>query len=228
MSKEHILVIDDDEEIQIVARHALEPEGYQVAEAATGEDGLRAIARKKPDLILLDLMLPEMNGLDVCRELKASPDYQRIPVVMLTAKDDEADIVTGLELGAEDYITKPFSTKVLVARLRAVLRRQARPTPGADAPLDLGELSIHPGRHEVLYKGASIRLTPTEFKILQVLAARPGWVFTRYQIVDAIRGEDFAVTDRSVDVQISSLRRKMGKAGRLIETVRGIGYRFKD
>ncbi|MCE9616700.1 MAG: response regulator transcription factor [Lentisphaerae bacterium] len=229
MAKARILIIDDDEEIQDLAKATLEPEGYVITTASNGKLGLRALSTDAaPDLILLDLMMPEMDGLDVCRQIKADEARQRIPIIMLSAKDHEADIVSGLELGADDYITKPFSTRVLVARIHAVLRRRGRPALASDEPVKAHGLTIHAGRHEIRYRGHTINLTPTEFKILQVLAGRPGWVFTRYQIVDAIRGEDFAVTDRSVDVQISALRRKMGEAGALIETVRGIGYRFKD
>lgn len=227
MAKTKILVIDDDEEIQGITRDSLIPEGFDVTAVGTGEDGLESVHSAPPDLILLDLMLPEMNGLDVCRQLRAD-DSPRIPVIMLSAKNHEADIVSGLEIGADDYITKPFSPRVLLARIRAVLRRGSHAAPAAGEPLRAHGLTIHPGRHEILYKNRTIDLTPMEFKILQVLASRPGWVFTRYQIVDAIRGEDFAVTDRSVDVQISALRRKMGEAADLIETVRGIGYRFRD
>jgi two-component system, OmpR family, alkaline phosphatase synthesis response regulator PhoP len=228
MAKAKILIIDDDEEIQDLTRETLEPEGYAISTASNGKAGLRAITDSAPDLILLDLMMPEMDGLDVCRQIKTDENRKRIPIIMLSAKDHEADIVSGLELGADDYITKPFSTRVLVARIHAVLRRRGRVSLEADEPLKAHGLTIHPGRHEIRYRGHAIDLTPTEFKILQVLANRPGWVFTRYQIVDAIRGEDFSVTDRSIDVQVSALRRKMGDAGTLVETVRGIGYRFKD
>ncbi len=146
---------------------------------------------------------------------------------MLTAKGEEADIVTGLELGADDYITKPFSPRVLVARVRAVLRRNRREAPLETEALQIYDLVIHPGRHEVLISGSPVELTFTEFAILDFLARRPGWVFTRFQIVDAVRGEDYPVTDRSVDVQIVGLRRKLGPCGKYIETVRGVGYRFK-
>jgi two-component system, OmpR family, alkaline phosphatase synthesis response regulator PhoP len=228
MAKEKILIIDDDVEILEYTEEALKQEGYQVKSATAGESGLKLVASFRPELILLDLMLPGMDGLSVCKNLKARTESAAIPVIMLSAKDADADIVTGLELGAEDYITKPFRSPVLIARVRTVLRRMAVPEQQDDQPLELHDLVIHPGRHEVLYKKKLVKLTPTEFKILHVLAARPGWVFTRYQIVDAVRGEDFAVTDRSVDVQISALRRKLGKAGELVETIRGIGYRVKD
>jgi two-component system phosphate regulon response regulator PhoB len=147
---------------------------------------------------------------------------------MLTAKGEEADIVTGLELGADDYIAKPFSPRVLLARLRAALRRRSEPLLPASEPLETKELVIHPGRHEVLLKGQAIPLTVTEFRLLHLLVRKPGWVFTRSHIVDEIHGEDYPVSDRSIDVQIVSLRKKLGVFGRHIETIRGIGYRFKD
>ena len=181
-----------------------------------------------PDLIILDLMLPNVDGLDVCKELKKNSQTQHIPIIMLTAKTEEADVVTGLELGADDYVTKPFSPRVLVARVRAVLRRKTYGLDNKSEPLSIHEIIIHPGRHEVLVDGESVDLTFTEFNILQFLAKRPGWVFTRYQIVDAVRGDDYPVTERSVDVQIVGLRKKLGDYGHYIETVRGVGYRFKE
>jgi two-component system phosphate regulon response regulator PhoB len=182
---------------------------------------------KTPDLIVLDLMLPGIDGLEVCKRLKADSDLRETPVVMLTAKGEESDIVAGLELGADDYITKPFSGKVLVARVRRLLRKVI------DASEDKGLVKIHglvidPGRHEVTLNDEPVTLTLTEFNILHTLARRPGMVFTRYQIVDSIHGDDYLVTDRAVDVQIVALRRKLGSSGKLIETVRGVGYRFKD
>jgi two-component system phosphate regulon response regulator PhoB len=151
-----------------------------------------------------------------------------MPIVMLTAKGGEADIVTGLELGADDYVTKPFSPRVLVARLKAVLRRQAEPEPTDQDVVRVHDIEIHPGRHEVIAGDEKIELTYTEFRILHLLARRPGWVYTRYQIVDGVRGENYPVTDRSVDVHIAGLRKKLGERGDYIETVRGVGYRFKD
>ncbi|MDK2858022.1 MAG: two-component system, OmpR family, phosphate regulon response regulator PhoB [Verrucomicrobiota bacterium] len=229
MAKKQILVIEDEEDIRELVRYNLEREGFGVLEAESGEDGLNAAAQNKPDLILLDLMLPGKDGLQVCRELKRSDDLQEIPLIMMTAKGEESDIVTGLELGAEDYIVKPFSPKVLVARVKAVLRRKtAAAAPDAGDVLSIHGITIHPGRHEVTVGGKSIDLTATEFGILHFLARRPGWVFTRYQIVDAVHGEDYPVTERSIDVQIVGLRKKLKKTGDYIETVRGIGYRIKD
>jgi two-component system phosphate regulon response regulator PhoB len=172
-------------------------------------------------------MLPGMDGLEVCRKLKSSPRTDRIPIIMLTAKGEEADIVSGLEVGADDYVTKPFSPKVLVARVRRLLHRViARELEGK--PVKIHELTIDPARHEVTVKGKPVQLTFTEFKILHALAKRPGYVFTRYQIVDSIHGSDYLVTDRAVDVQIVSLRKKLGMCSKYIETVRGVGYRFRD
>jgi two-component system phosphate regulon response regulator PhoB len=179
-------------------------------------------------------MLPGMDGLTVCHKLKNQPKTKAIPIVMLTAKGEESDIVAGLNLGADDYITKPFSPKVLLARARAVLRRVAtrdQESPEGskgEGPFSIHELTIHPGRHEVLVEGAVVDLTSTEFRLLQLLARRPGWVFTRQQILDGVHGDNYAITDRAVDVQIVGLRRKLGSAGRYIETVRGVGYRFRD
>jgi two-component system phosphate regulon response regulator PhoB len=228
MAREKILVVEDDEDIQELIRFNLVKEGYQVAGVTTGEKALAAARVQMPHLILLDLMLPGVDGLEVCRQLKREASTQAIPIVMLTAKGEESDIVTGLEVGADDYVTKPFSPKVLIARLRSVLRRKAARAPDDKAPIRIHELTIDPGRHEVLVKGKPIELTYTEFRVLQLLAGRPGWVFTRNQIVDAVRGEDYAVTDRAVDVQIVGLRRKLGALEKYIETVRGVGYRFKE
>jgi len=228
MAKEHILVVDDEADILELVEYNLSKDGYKVSRAETGEAALAKARAAMPDLVILDLMLPGLDGLEVCRRLKADPKTQHVPVVMLTAKGEEADIVAGLELGADDYITKPFRPRVLVARVRAVLRRKAKEALDDQAPLKVGDLEIQPGRHEVLVKGKPVDLTRTEFRILHLLARRPGWVFTRYQIVDGTQGDDAAVTDRSVDVHIVSLRRKLGPRGSAIETVRGVGYRFKD
>jgi two-component system phosphate regulon response regulator PhoB len=179
-------------------------------------------------LILLDIMLPGMDGLEVCRTLSAQDATRAIPIIMLTAKGEEADIVTGLQMGADDYITKPFSPRVLLARIKVVLRRQRRDADVGEQPLNIGELHIHPGRREVCVKHKPVDLTFTEFGILHFLARHPGWVYTREQIVDAVHGEDYPVTDRSIDVQMVNLRRKLGAAGDGLETVRGVGYRFKE
>jgi two-component system alkaline phosphatase synthesis response regulator PhoP len=227
MAGEKILVVDDEENIRELVKYNLAREGYQVTTVNSGEEALKQIRAKLPDLIVLDLMLPGMDGLDVCRQLKSDGRTVHIPIVMLTVKGEESDIVIGLELGADDYIIKPFSPKVLLARLKAVLRRREKEPIQESDIITVGDLTIHPGRHEILVQGKAVKLTSTEFRILHLMARRPGWVFTRYQIVDAARGEDAAVTDRSVDFHITSLRRKLGPCSDLIETVWGVGYRFK-
>ncbi len=228
MAKESLLVVDDEEDILELLNYNLSKEGYQTTGVTSGEEALQAIKAKAPDLVLLDLMLPGMDGLEVCRLLKSEAGTKHIPIIMLTARGEEADVVTGLELGADDYITKPFSPRVLLARVRAVLRRRKTMLPAAEAPLRIHELEIHPGRHEVLVEGQRLDLTLTEFRLLHLLASRPGWVFTRSQIIDKVHGENYPATDRSVDVQIVTLRKKLGICGKYLETVRGVGYRFKD
>jgi two-component system alkaline phosphatase synthesis response regulator PhoP len=228
MAKKSILVVDDEEDILELLRFNLSREGYQVSCSPAGEDALSRIRSHIPDLIVLDLMLPGVDGLEVTRHLKGDSKTKDIPIVMLTAKGEEADIVTGLELGADDYITKPFSPRILVARVRAALRRKDQVGLDDESTLKVRDLVIHPGRREVLVGGKPVSLTFTEFGIVNYIARRPGWVFTRAQIVDAVRGDDYPVTDRSVDVQIVGLRKKLGAAGAYIETVRGVGYRFKE
>lgn len=230
MSKEKILVIEDEEDILALIHFNLVKEGFSVECATTGEEGYKKAKDIGPDLILLDLMLPGIDGLDVCKYLRQAPETKDCPIIMLTAKGEEHDIVKGLELGADDYIPKPFSSQVLLARIRAVLRRRIKPEGHKSQvqPIEIHKLYIHPGRNKVVADGEDIELTYTEFKILTTLASRPGWVFNRSQIVDAVHGEGYAVTDRAVDVQIVGLRKKLGGCGDYIETVRGIGYRFKE
>jgi len=227
MSKTHILVVDDEEDILELVRYNLAKEGYQVDCVASGEEALKLAKSKHPDLIILDLMLPGVDGFDVCKQLKRDIETASIPVVMLTAKGEDADIVAGLELGADDYITKPFSPRVLTARIRAALRRGVGEEE-SDTVLRLRNIIINPTRHEVTVNGQPIDLTVTEFGILHFLARRPGWVYSRNQIISGVKGSDYAVTERSVDVQITGLRKKLGEAGQYLETVRGVGYRFKD
>jgi two-component system phosphate regulon response regulator PhoB len=223
-----ILAVDDEEDLLELVTFNLTKEGYQVTGTTTGEDAVRLARSLSPDLVVLDLMLPGINGLDVCRILKNDTATRHIPIIMLTAKGSEADMVTGLELGADDYIAKPFSPRVLIARVRAVLRRTEAPAAGDATVLTVHGLTIDPGRHRVLADGQPVTLTYTEFNILHLLARRVGWVFTRYQIMDAARGEDATVTERAVDVHVSSLRRKLGAAGACVETVRGVGYRLRE
>lgn len=229
MSKKNILVVDDEEDILELVQFNLQREGYNIKTAASGEKALEMINEESPDLIVLDLMLPGIDGLEITKRLKGDYNKMDIPIIMLSAKGEEADVVTGLELGADDYVTKPFSPRVLVARVKAVLRRNSvEAQPEQEKVLKLHDLVIHPGRHEVLVKNKPVQLTYTEFGILNYLACKPGWVFTRSQIVDAVKGDDYFVTDRSVDVQIVGLRKKLGSAGKYVETVRGVGYRFKE
>lgn len=232
MLEPSILVVEDEEDIRELVEYNLRKEGYRPAGVASGEEGLAAARTGSYELILLDLMLPGVDGLTVCRTLKANPETAGTPIVMLTAKGEEGDIVAGLNLGADDYITKPFSPRVLLARVKAVLRRGAsQGTSTSDKrnePIRIHELVIDPKRHEVLVENQACELTSTEFRLLSFLANRPGWVFTRSQIIDGIHGENYPITDRAVDVQVVGLRKKLHEAGRYIETVRGVGYRFKE
>ncbi len=233
MLRESVLVVEDEADIRELVSYNLLKEGYQVAGVASGEDALMAVEAKVPDLILLDIMLPGLDGLTICRRLKSDPRLSAVPVIMLTAKGEEPDIVAGLNMGADDYITKPFSPRVLLARVQAVLRRAeanvGEQDDGEDEEcLEVREIRIHPGRHEVSVHGTSVELTATEFKLLHLLMQRPGWVLTRQQILDGVHGDSYAITDRAVDVQIVGLRRKLGPAGACIETVRGVGYRLKE
>jgi two-component system phosphate regulon response regulator PhoB len=227
MAHEKVLVIEDDEDIQILIRHNLEKESLKTTIVSFGEKALLKLRSESFDCILLDLMLPGMmDGIEVCRTLKKDIKTQHIPIIMVTAKGEESDIVAGLELGAEDYIVKPFSPRILVARIRSVLRRKAKEVYNKEKVISLGDLEIHPGRHEVMLKRMRLDLTFMEFQVLHLLASEPGWVFTRNQVIDSVRADNYPVTDRSVDVVIVGLRKKLGTAGPLIETVRGVGYRF--
>jgi two-component system, OmpR family, alkaline phosphatase synthesis response regulator PhoP len=228
MAKEKILVVDDEEDILELITFNLFREGYKVFTADNGEKAIKIAKSEIPDMIILDLMLPGIDGLEVARVLKSRDNTKAIPIIMLSAKGDESDIVSGLELGADDYITKPFSPKILIARIRAVLRRKSDEISSENTPLHVHVFVIDPHRREVMVDENPVELTYTEFEVLYFLARRPGWVFTRTQIVDAAKGENYAVTDRSVDVQIVGLRKKLGDAGKFIETVRGVGYRFRE
>ena len=228
MSRQSVLVVEDEEDIMEVIRFNLEKEGYEVHQALSGEKALQVIENNLPSLVLLDLMLPGINGLDLCRIFKQNDRTKAIPVIMLTAKSEDADIVAGLEMGAEDYITKPFSPRVLLARVRTILRRRESGVKDDSSVIQVEGMQIHPGRHEVTMGENVVDLTPSEFRILHYLARRPGWVYSRDQIIDAIRGHGYVVTDRAIDVQVVGLRKKLGDYGKFIETVRGIGYRFRD
>lgn len=225
MDKKHILIVDDEQDIRNLLKFNLDNENYKTILVEDGETAISEARKSNPDLIILDLMLPGIQGLDVCRILKNSDDTSNIPILMLTAKGEEIDIVKGLELGADDYVVKPFSVKVLLARVNNILKRKLKPEK--DSILEFDNLIIHPGKHEVNIEGGEkVDLTFSEFKILFVLASHPNWVYTRNQLIDEIRGEDYPVTDRSIDFQIVGLRKKLKKASKYVQTVRGIGYRF--
>lgn len=230
MNRERILLVEDEQDIQELLKFHLEHEGFAVTAVGTGEAALQAMSSESPDLILLDLMLPDISGTEICRRLKATPETDDIPIIMLTAKDSEADIIAGLEMGAVDYVTKPFRPRVLVARIHAALRRPDSNSTDTDmAPLiHIGPLTIDADRHKVEVKGKEVHLTCTEFRILQILADNPGYPYSRKHIVNQIHGESYVVTERIVDVQMVSLRKKLGHWGDWIETVRGVGYRFKE
>ena len=228
MARVRILVVDDELDILELIRYNLTRNNYDMTGVASGEEAFASVRMSPPDLVVLDLMLPGVDGLEVCRRLKNDTRTAAIPVIILSAKGEEADVVTGLELGADDYLTKPFSPRVLLARIKAVLRRQQSEPDAGDAVITHHGLQIHPGRHEVQMAGARVQLTLTEFRILYLLARRPGWVFTRNQILETVQGDDSSVTTRAVDVHIVALRRKLGPSGDLIETIRGVGYRLQE
>jgi two-component system phosphate regulon response regulator PhoB len=225
MDMYRILVVDDEEDIAELVRYNLTSEGYHVSCTGSGEDAIRLIRSEPFDLVVLDLMLPGMSGIRVAETLRSDPKFLNIPIIMLTAKGEETDIITGLGL-ADDYVTKPFSPKILDARISAVLRRKSGPSE--KDILRRGDISIDPGKRRVEVCGEPVELSFTEFQILVMLCRRPGWVSTRSQIVDGIRGDNYPVTERSVDVQIVGLRKKLGPCGHYIETVRSVGYRFKE
>lgn len=233
MGKITILVVEDEAAIQQLVSYNLIKAGFHVTCADNGEEALECLLEESIDCVLLDLMLPGMSGLEVCETIRRKSDQngRYVPIVMLTAKGEEEDIVEGLEYGADDYITKPFSPKVLIARIKAVLRRgyeRQKQEEDDQSTIVVGDLEIDKGRHEVRLQGEPLHLTMTEFGILTLLASKPGWVFSRQQIIDSVRGYDFLITPRAIDVQVFGLRKKMGDSGKLVETVRGVGYRFKS
>jgi two-component system alkaline phosphatase synthesis response regulator PhoP len=227
MARGRILVIDDEKDLIELVRYNLEKEGFVVRSAQDGEAGLAAAKKELPDLIIVDLMLPGIDGLDVCRSLRSDSRTARIPVIMLTAKSAEADRILGLELGADDYVTKPFSPRELIARIKAVLRRTSTPQAASEV-IRRGSLAIDMARRTVNCAGEPIVLTATEFRLLQFFAAHSGHVFSRAQLIDGAMGKDVSVEDRTIDVHITGLRKKLGNCGDWIETVRGFGYRFRD
>lgn len=223
-----VLVVEDEADIRTLILFNLQKDGYQAYGVPSGEEGLRLVAEKRPRLVVLDLMLPGMDGVAVCRKLRKNPDTRNIPILMLTARGEEEDVVSGLEAGADDYMPKPFSNRVLLARVRSLLRRSGAlgDDSGGDGTLSVGGIVLTPERREVTVDGRKVELTAGEYKTLQSMMRRPGVVFTRNQLLDLVRGALHAVTDRAVDVQIVGLRRKLGPAGSMIETVRGAGYRI--
>ncbi len=240
MSKEKVLIIEDEADIRSLIKYNLNKAGFNRIE--TAESGLEGIEKAKeflPDIILLDIMLPDVDGLNVCRKLRKSSKTNNIPIIMLTAKSEETDIIIGLEMGADDYITKPFSNKVLIARVRSVLRRHNEYNSSTDDEdneeshqqqkyIRRGDFTIDLNTREVTYKDQLITLTYSEFEILYLLARRSGWVYSREKIVNAIKGDGYPVTERAIDVQIVGLRKKLGVAGNHIQTIRGVGYRFVE
>ena len=227
MSESTVLVIDDEKDLLELVRYNLEKEHLSVIVASDGRSGLEIAQRHKPDLILLDLMMPGMNGLEVCQRLRGDTRTSRIPVLMLTAKAEESDKVVGLEMGGDDYVTKPFSVRELLARVRASLRRSSQPSDEGEV-LRRGELAIDTARHDVTYAGKRVSLTATEFRILHFVASRRGRVLSRDDIIEGALGRDSAVIDRTIDVHVTSLRKKLGPGGAMIETVRGFGYRLSE
>ena len=227
MARGRILVIDDEKDLIELVRYNLEKDGFNVKGAQDGESGLSTAIKELPDLIVVDLMLPGVDGLDVCRSLRMDKRTTRIPIIMLTAKSEESDRILGLELGADDYITKPFSPRELVARIKAVLRRSSIPQEPSDV-IRRGTLTIDLARRAISCTGESIILTATEFRLLQFFATHPGRVFSRSELIDGVLGRDVVVENRTIDVHITGLRKKLGECGEWIETVRGFGYRFRE
>jgi two-component system, OmpR family, alkaline phosphatase synthesis response regulator PhoP len=231
LSAERILIIEDDPEIQEMLKFAFVREGWQITMASTGEEGLKILQSKETDCIILDIMLPGMDGLKTLKKIRENKNFQTLPVILCTARGEEADIIAGLELGADDYVVKPYSPRVLAARIRAGLRRKEAASAQGESSqkkiFQYGKLSLDIDRHTVHLDKKPLDLFPTEFSILVQFMSNPDIVFSRQRLITAIRGSDYPVTDRSIDVQIMGLRKKLGDAGDMIETIRGIGYRFK-
>jgi two-component system phosphate regulon response regulator PhoB len=227
MTRPKILIIEDERALSQVLTYNLQREGYETLVAYDGQEGLRKAQTLLPDLVLLDLMLPVVDGLDVCRRLRSGEQTRKIPILMLTAKGEETDQLVGFSLGADDYVTKPFSVKVLLQRIKAVQRRFQSEEEPANVVDHLG-IRLDRLRHQVSVHGKQVELTPTEFRLLECFLRQPGRAFTRSQLMDAAMGEEAVVLERTIDVHVKSLRRKLGRAGHLIETVRGLGYRFRE
>lgn len=225
-----VLVVEDERDLQELLKYSLERENYRVRCTSSGKQAIQLVIDKQPAIVLLDLMLPDVDGLEVCRSIRSNEETSAVAILMLTAKGGEVDVVAGLEVGADDYMTKPFSPRELIARVRAVLRRvrsrDEHSRPNSHRAVQIGDIAIDPSRHEVFVKDDLIDLTTTEFKLLYLLISRPGRVFTRQQIIKEVHGTHTTVTSRTVDVQILNLRRKLGILGSKLSTVRGIGYKF--
>lgn len=231
MSKVKIVIIEDEPDIIEVMSYNLKREGFLVSSSRRGDEGISLVRKQSPALVLLDLMLPGTDGLSVCQQLKADPMTREIPIIMVSAKGEESDVVIGLGLGADDYIAKPFSPRELLARVKAVLRRsmlqQDQQKEQQKSRLQIDELTIDALRHEVAISGELIKLTATEFKLLYQLAAQPGRAFSREQLLNRVVGGGVVVVDRNIDVHVRSVRKKLGDYSRMIETIRGVGYRFQ-
>ena len=229
MTRERILVVEDEGDLREVLAYNLSREGFRVSTARNAEEALERARQDKPDLVLLDLMLPDRDGIEVCRSVRQDADLAGTPIIMVTAKSEESDVVLGLGVGADDYVTKPFNVRELLARVKAVLRRGGQRSKGDEpAPIRHHGVAIDPARHEVHVDGEPIRLTATEFKLLHFLARRPGRVWTRAELLRRVLGDDAIRVDRNIDVHVRAIRKKLGSHRNVIETVRGVGYRFKD
>lgn len=230
MAEADILIVEDEPDIAELIRFHVSREGFEARALGSGRLALEEISRRQPTLIVLDLMLPDVDGLEVCRQLKWKPETRNIPILIVSAKGGEADIVTGLELGADDYITKPFTPKVLLARMKNILRRQSPDERSRSNRFVLagGDVVIDIDRHQVMIRGEVVDFTPTEFGILRCLASRPGFVRTRDQIISAVHGAHTVLSSRTVDVHVTTIRRKLGDLEAIIQTVRGVGYRLAE
>jgi len=222
-----ILVVDDEPDLLELVRFNLSQAGFAVDTAASGREALEKVRRSPPDLLVLDLMLPDVSGNDIARQIRSDAAIADLPILMLTAKSEEVDRVVGFELGADDYVTKPFSPRELILRVKAVLRRRAA-APSATPGLEHGALRLDPDRHRCFVKGEEVDLTAKEFKLLTTLMSRPGRVLSRERLLDEVWGAEITVTSRTIDTHLKRLREKLGVAGDLIETVRGVGYRFAE
>ena len=227
MSKGMVLIIDDEKDLIELVRYNLNKEGFDVLGAGDGESGLSLAVRKKPDVVIIDLMLPGIDGLEVCRTLRSRAETSNIPIIMLTAKASESDRIVGLELGADDYITKPFSPREVAARVKALLRR-IQGFQKITSVIRHGRLSIDLNSHEVRCDDKGVELTATEYRLLHFMASHPGHVFSRNSIIENVLGRDVTVLDRTIDVHVMALRRKLGKCSEWIETIRGFGYKFRE